>query len=128
MEKVRAKFEDKRKRQARRIIQVIEEGMSKRLRAKEDENWVLEEQVKSHCIENQIWQDLAQSNEATTNTLRSNVEQVLAVKEDQQRHHHQSLNDTTTLDQSYFESNDIANDTTTAAETGWSAGRKRMWH
>ncbi|CAI0450391.1 unnamed protein product [Linum tenue] len=85
MEKVRAELEDKRKRQARRIIQVIEEGMLKRLKAKEDEidkigklNWALEEKVKSLCIENQIWRDLAQSNEATANALRSNLEQVLA--------------------------------------------------
>ncbi|CAI0555596.1 unnamed protein product [Linum tenue] len=104
MEKVRAEFEDKRKRQARRIIQVIEEGMLKRLRAKEDEidkigklNWALEEKVKSLCIENQIWRDLAQSNEATANALRSNLEQVLAVKEDQQRYHHQSMEDAAAL-------------------------------
>ncbi|CAI0450395.1 unnamed protein product [Linum tenue] len=102
MEKVRAELEDKRKRQARRIIQVIEEGMLKRLKAKEDEidkigklNWALEEKVKSLCIENQIWRDLAQSNEATANALRSNLEQVLAVREDQ--HHHHSLDDAAAL-------------------------------
>ncbi|CAL1391237.1 unnamed protein product [Linum trigynum] len=102
MEKVRAELEDKRKRQARRIIQMIEEGMLKRLKAKEDEidkigklNWALEEKVKSLCIENQIWRDLAQSNEATANALRSNLEQVLAVRDDQ--HHHQSLDDAAAL-------------------------------
>ncbi|KAG6755481.1 hypothetical protein POTOM_041307 [Populus tomentosa] len=91
MEKVRMEIEEKRKRQARRIIEAIETGMMKRLRAKEEEiekigklNWALEEKVKSLCVENQIWRDLAQSNEATANTLRSNLEQVLAaqVKED----------------------------------------------
>lgn len=80
-------LEDKRKRQARRIIEAIEEGMLKRLRAKEEEiekmgklNWALEERVKSLCIENQIWRDLAQTNEATANALRTNLEQVLAAQ------------------------------------------------
>ena len=57
----------------------------KKLRAKEEEiekicklNWALEERVKSLCIENQIWRDLAQTNEATANALRTNLEQVLA--------------------------------------------------
>lgn len=85
MEKVRMELEEKRKRQARRIIESIEDGMIKRLRAKEEEiekmgkiNWALEERVKSLCIENQIWRDLAQTNEATANALRTNLEQVLA--------------------------------------------------
>lgn len=80
-------LEEKRKRQARRIIESIEEGMIKRLRAKEEEiekmgkiNWALEERVKSLCIENQIWRDLAQTNEATANALRTNLEQVLAAQ------------------------------------------------
>lgn len=80
-------IEEKRKRQARRIVEAIEEGMMKRLRAKEEEiekigklNWALEERVKSLCIENHIWRDLAQSNEATANALRTNLEQVLAAQ------------------------------------------------
>ncbi|KDP25113.1 hypothetical protein JCGZ_22648 [Jatropha curcas] len=87
MEKVRMELEEKRKRQSRRIIEAIEEGMLKRLRAKEEEiekigklNWALEERVKSLCIENQIWRDLAQTNEATANALRTNLEQVLAAQ------------------------------------------------
>lgn len=84
MEKVRMEIEERRKRQARKILEAIEVGMMKRLKAKEEEiekigklNWALEERVKSLCIENQIWRDLAQSNEATANTLRTNLEQVL---------------------------------------------------
>ncbi|CAB4307451.1 unnamed protein product [Prunus armeniaca] len=94
MEKVRLEVEEKRKRQARRIMEAIEVGMAKRLRAKEEEiekigklNWALEEKVKSLCLENQIWRDLAQTNEATANALRTNLEQVLAhhqVKEEHQ--------------------------------------------
>lgn len=93
MEKVRMELEEKRKRQARRIIEAIEIGMMKRLKAKEEEidkmgklNWALEERVKSLCVENQIWRDLAQTNEATANALRTNLEQVLAqVKDDRTR-------------------------------------------
>lgn len=78
-------IEERRKRQARRIVGRIEEEVAKRLRAKEEEmqkigklNWALEERVKSLCVENQIWRDLAQANEATANALRTNLEQVLA--------------------------------------------------
>ena len=86
-------LEEKRKVQARRIIEAIEVGMMKRLKAKEEEiekigklNWALEERVKSLCIENQIWRELAQSNEATANALRTNLEQVLAqVRDDRTR-------------------------------------------
>ncbi|CAJ1958088.1 unnamed protein product [Sphenostylis stenocarpa] len=85
MEKVRIEIDEKRKRQARRIIEAIEIGVMKKLKAKEEEiekigklNWALEERVKSLCMENQIWRDLAQTNEATANALRCNLEQVLA--------------------------------------------------
>lgn len=78
-------IEENRKRQTRKIMEAIEGGVMKRLRAKEDEiekigklNWALEERVKSLCVENQIWRDLAQTNEATANALRTNLEQVLA--------------------------------------------------
>ncbi|XP_030527083.1 probable BOI-related E3 ubiquitin-protein ligase 3 [Rhodamnia argentea] len=85
MEKVRMEIEERRKRQARRIVGRIEEEVGKRLRSKEEEiqkigklNWALEERVKTLCVENQIWRDLAQANEATANALRTNLEQVLA--------------------------------------------------
>lgn len=85
MEKVKYEVEEKRKRQAMRLIQAIDMSVTKRLKAKEEEiekigkmNWALEERVKSLCMENQIWRDLAQSNEATANALRTNLEQLLA--------------------------------------------------
>ncbi|GMJ10574.1 BOI-related gene 2 [Hibiscus trionum] len=85
MEKMRVEMEEKRKRQARKIVKAIGGGVMKKLKAKEQEiekigklNWALEERVKSLCMENKIWWDLAQNNEATTNTLRTNLEQVLA--------------------------------------------------
>ncbi|GLT53142.1 hypothetical protein SLA2020_264330 [Shorea laevis] len=104
MEKVRMEIEEKRKRQARRIIEAIELGMMKRLKVKEEEiekigklNWALEERIKCLCIENQIWRDLAQSNEATANALRTNLEQVLTQVKDVDRTNGARLDDTAAL-------------------------------
>lgn len=89
MERVKFEIEERRKRQARTIMEAIEHGLVKRLRVKEEErdrigkiNHALEERVKSLSIENQIWRDLAQTNEATANNLRTNLEQVLAQVKD----------------------------------------------
>lgn len=47
------------------------------VRAKEEEiekmgkaNWALEERLRSLCVENQIWKDLAHTNEATVHSLQ----------------------------------------------------------
>ncbi|KAK3033111.1 hypothetical protein RJ639_036470 [Escallonia herrerae] len=92
-DKVRLEIEERRKRNSRRIIAAVEDGMMKTLRAKEEEiekivklNWALEERVKSLCVENQIWRDLAQTNEATANALRSNLEHVLAAQVQEENH------------------------------------------
>ncbi|CAL0326419.1 unnamed protein product [Lupinus luteus] len=84
MEKIRIELEEKRKRQAMKIMEAIEDGVMKRLKTKEEEiekigklNHALEERVKSLCIENQIWYDLAQTNEATANALRNELQQIL---------------------------------------------------
>ncbi|XP_057486404.1 probable BOI-related E3 ubiquitin-protein ligase 3 [Actinidia eriantha] len=94
-EKLRLEVEERRKRYSRRIIAAVEEGIANRLRAKEEEiekigklNWALEERVKSLCVENQIWRNLAQTNEATANALRSNLEHVLAQVNEEHHHHH----------------------------------------
>ncbi|KAL2245128.1 probable BOI-related E3 ubiquitin-protein ligase 2 [Sesamum indicum] len=91
-EKVRMEIEERRKRYSRRIAAAVEENIMKKLKAKEEEidkigklNWALEERVKSLCVENQIWRDLAQTNEATANALRCNLEQVLAQVQDEQQ-------------------------------------------
>ena len=67
------------------LVSAIQESVMKKLKEKDEEmqrmgklNWVLQERVKSLYVENQIWRDLAQTNEATANSLRSNLEQVLA--------------------------------------------------
>ncbi|GFQ00676.1 probable boi-related E3 ubiquitin-protein ligase 3 [Phtheirospermum japonicum] len=84
-EKVWLEVEERRKRYSWRIAVAVEDNVMKRLQVKEEEikkmgklNWALEERVKSLCVENQIWRDLAQTNEVTTNALRCNLEQVLA--------------------------------------------------
>ncbi|KAL4339265.1 hypothetical protein GQ457_08G025190 [Hibiscus cannabinus] len=84
-EKVRLELEERRKRQSRMLVRAIQEGVTKKLKEKDEEiqrmgklNWVLQERVKSLYVENQMWRDLAQTNEATANSLRTNLEQVLA--------------------------------------------------
>ncbi|CAD5193940.1 probable BOI-related E3 ubiquitin-protein ligase 3 [Musa acuminata AAA Group] len=86
-ETVRAGLAERRRMFARQVVAAVEEDVSKRIKAKEEEiarvgklNWALEERIKSLYAENQIWRNLAQSNEATANVLRTNLEQVLAAQ------------------------------------------------
>ncbi|XP_076909891.1 putative BOI-related E3 ubiquitin-protein ligase 3 [Bidens hawaiensis] len=83
-EKLKLEIEAKRRRYSRKLISAVDERITHMLRAKDDEimkmvrlNCALEERVKSLCIENQIWRELAETNEATANALRSNLKQVL---------------------------------------------------
>ncbi|KAK8618622.1 hypothetical protein V6N13_132609 [Hibiscus sabdariffa] len=83
--RVRLELEERRKRQSRALMAAIQEGVMKKLKEKDEQiqrmgklNWVLQERVKSLCLENQLWRDMAQTNEATANSLRTNLEQVLA--------------------------------------------------
>ncbi|KAJ4872816.1 putative BOI-related E3 ubiquitin-protein ligase 3 [Raphanus sativus] len=85
VEIIRMEIDEKRNTQGRKIMEAIEQGLMEKLRNKDEEinhiqklNLYLEEKVKSLCAENQIWRDVAQSNEATVNALRSNLQQVLA--------------------------------------------------
>lgn len=82
---MRLELEEQRRQESRMIVSAIQERIVKKLQEKDEEiqrigklNWVLQERVKSLFVENQIWRDLAQSNEAAANSLRSNLEQVLA--------------------------------------------------
>ncbi|KAK6947264.1 hypothetical protein RJ641_000737 [Dillenia turbinata] len=102
--KVRLELDERRRIHSRRIAEVVEEGIMKRLRAKEEEiekigrlNCALEERVKSLCIENQIWRDLAQTNEATANALRTNLEQVLEQVRDDHQHYQTPQNEVVAL-------------------------------
>ncbi|KAI9122594.1 hypothetical protein K1719_006434 [Acacia pycnantha] len=91
-EKVRMELQKQRVRQSTALISGIQEAMVKKIKEKDEEiqrmgklNWVLQERVKTLCVENQIWRELAQNNEAAANSLRSNLEQVLA-HVDEDRH------------------------------------------
>ncbi|KGN66896.1 BOI-related E3 ubiquitin-protein ligase 1 [Cucumis sativus] len=83
-EKMRIEMEMRKKRESGMLVRAIEERVVKKLKEKEEEiermgklNWVLQERVKRLCVENQVWRDLAESNEATVNCLRNNLEQVI---------------------------------------------------
>lgn len=72
-------------RQTRMLACVIQETVAKKLKEKDEEiqimgklNWALQERVKTLSAENQVWRELAQTNETTANYLRSNLEQVMA--------------------------------------------------
>lgn len=63
----------------------------KRLKSKEEQilkmgqiNRSLEEKVKSITVENEIWRELAETNEATANALRINLQHVLTELQQQQ--------------------------------------------
>lgn len=77
-------MEERKQRQSRMLVSAIEDRVVKKLKEKEEEiermgklNWVLQERVKHLSLENQQWRNLAETNEATLNSLRTNLEQVL---------------------------------------------------
>ncbi|CAL0334517.1 unnamed protein product [Lupinus luteus] len=83
--KVRMELSEQKMRQSRMLLGTLQDVTAKKLREKDEEiqrieklNMALQEKVKSLCVENQIWRELAQTNETTANYLRSNLEQVLA--------------------------------------------------
>ncbi|KAM0937334.1 putative transcription factor C2H2 family [Dioscorea sansibarensis] len=84
-EKMREELEEKRKRATREVMAAVEETVMRRMRAKEQEmemitklNWALEEKIRSLAMENQVWRDVAQSNEAAAIVFQRNLELVLA--------------------------------------------------
>ncbi|OIW13896.1 hypothetical protein TanjilG_31785 [Lupinus angustifolius] len=84
-EKVRMELREQKMRQSRMLLGTIQQVTAKKLREKDEEiqrisklNMALQEKVKNLCIENQLWREMAQTNETTVNYLRSNLEQVLA--------------------------------------------------
>ncbi|KAI3703733.1 hypothetical protein L1987_73927 [Smallanthus sonchifolius] len=112
--KVRSEIDERRRRNSMKLISALEERIAQRLREKDEEilkmtrlNCALEDKVKSLCIENQIWRELAQTNEATANALRSNLKQVLEqVVHGGYRHHNTTAAAVADDAQSCCESND----------------------
>ncbi|KAM7524673.1 hypothetical protein LguiA_014575 [Lonicera macranthoides] len=88
--RIRLEVQERQKQQERLIISAIGDGVAKKLNEKEEQiqrmgklNLFLQEKVKTLLVENQLWRNMAQTNEATAISLRSNLEQVLAhVSED----------------------------------------------
>lgn len=84
-EKVRFEVEEQRENQWGTLIALIQERVSKQLKARDEEiqilgkiNWVLQQRVECLCVESQRWRDLARTNEAAANSLRTDLERVLA--------------------------------------------------
>lgn len=88
--KMRMELEERQKQQTRTLVSAIGQGVMKKLQEKDDHiqkmlrmNLALQDRVKNLFVENQLWKDLAQTNEATVMSLRCNLEQVLTqVSED----------------------------------------------
>ncbi|XP_004231579.2 BOI-related E3 ubiquitin-protein ligase 1 [Solanum lycopersicum] len=83
--KIRLELEEQQKHQSRMLVSAVSERVMKKMKEKDEQiqrigkiNQVLQEKLKTLYMENQLWRDLAQTNEATANSLRSNLEQVLA--------------------------------------------------
>ncbi|KAF7097752.1 hypothetical protein CFC21_099540 [Triticum aestivum] len=75
---------EQRQTHTRLIISTVEARAAKRLKAKDEEieririmNWALEERLRNLFMEAQMWRDVAQSNEATANVLRGDLQRVL---------------------------------------------------
>lgn len=83
--KMKMEFEEMQKNQGRILAASIGERVMKKLKEKDVQiqrmaklNFALQEKLKNLCVENQLWRDVAQSNEAAANSLRWDLEQVLA--------------------------------------------------
>ncbi|VAI91507.1 unnamed protein product [Triticum turgidum subsp. durum] len=75
---------EQRQSQTRLIVSAVEARAAKRLKAKDEEiertrtmNWALEERLRNLFMEAQMWRDVAQSNEATANVLRGDLQRAL---------------------------------------------------
>ncbi|CAH8354214.1 unnamed protein product [Eruca vesicaria subsp. sativa] len=84
-ERLRIELEAHQRTQTRMLASTFQNAIAKKLKGKDDEiarmrnlNYVLQDRVKSLYVENQIWRDMAQTNEGHANNLRTNLDQVLA--------------------------------------------------
>ncbi|KAL3632338.1 hypothetical protein CASFOL_025322 [Castilleja foliolosa] len=83
--KIKLELQEMQKHETKLLLAAIGQGAMSKLKEKEDQiqrihklNFVLQQKVKSIYAENQLWRDLAQTNEATANSLRVNLEQALS--------------------------------------------------
>ncbi|KAI4970556.1 hypothetical protein ZWY2020_001470 [Hordeum vulgare] len=82
--KMWAALAEQRQSHMRLIVSTVEARAAKRLKAKDEEierirgmNWALEERLRNLFMEAQLWRDVAQSNEATANVLRGDLQRAL---------------------------------------------------
>ncbi|CAK8577366.1 unnamed protein product [Lathyrus sativus] len=87
-ENLRTAIANQRMKQTRMLQCVIYESMVKKLKQKDEEiedlrkqHLMLQERVKTLIMENQIWREMAMTNETTVNTLRIELEKVMQVSE-----------------------------------------------
>lgn len=123
-EKVRLAIQATQQRNSMRLIAATQEGIKNKLRSKDDEivkmsklNYALEEKVKSLNVENQIWQQMAQSNEATANVLRLNLQQLLTqIQQQQQQTANDAEDNESWCGSNYVEEHDDNNNGTTTID------------
>ncbi|CAL5213048.1 unnamed protein product [Lathyrus oleraceus] len=99
-ENLRTAIENQRMKQKRMLEFVIHESMVKKLKQKDEEiedlgklQLMLQERVKTLIMENQIWREMAMTNETAVNTLRIELEKVMQVSEIHQLHHRNGCED-----------------------------------
>ncbi|KAK8957806.1 hypothetical protein KSP39_PZI000342 [Platanthera zijinensis] len=79
-----AALADRQRQFLRQLAAAIENEVRNRMNAMDNEmeaakklNWALEARVQSLTVENHLWRELAQSNEAAANLLRADLEQAI---------------------------------------------------
>ncbi|KAJ3674460.1 hypothetical protein LUZ60_005076 [Juncus effusus] len=92
MQRARIEFAERRQRYINQLSFAIQNGIAKRMKAKDEEieriteiNRGLEERIKNLALETQLWRELAQSHETTASMLRFNLEQVLNHREEEKQ-------------------------------------------
>ncbi|KAH6830603.1 hypothetical protein C2S53_010205 [Perilla frutescens var. hirtella] len=83
--KIRSELQQRQRQQAKMLVAAIGDSMVKTFNEKDDQiqkmatlNLMLQEKMKSLYMENQLWRDVAQTNEAAANSLRTDLQQALA--------------------------------------------------
>ncbi|KAL2467449.1 putative BOI-related E3 ubiquitin-protein ligase 3 [Abeliophyllum distichum] len=91
--KIKLELEESQKNHARMVVGAIREGVMKKLNEKDEQiqridklNSLLQQRLKSLFIENQLYRNMALTNEAMANSLRTNLEQLLVANVNNKHH------------------------------------------
>lgn len=89
MKKIKMELEERQRKQAKLVASAMSETVVKKLKEKDDQiqgmkkwNLILQDRIRSLYLENQLLREVARNNEATANSLRTNLEQVLLLQEE----------------------------------------------